>query len=262
MTRSTLRFSAALLLACLLVPGVAWLVLVCADFAGLENSAAPHPAWKTFSWIMATALTVPPALHLWPDRTHPLQKLFLEGCRAALFSFSVFAVLFIPLAHIFASWLHIPGIMLPLVMKTLAPFLSFPLLCISYAFARNLAPRPSPKHPMPPFGQIFGTSSFLLMMILFLYALAIPKSSSLFPPSFPPAIWALLFFCMRRALTTYGDAGIFPAWGMFCLLHLHWMIMSFSKSDPILLALATPLAVLEIFSSICLLLPSYRRWLN
>ena len=262
MTLTALRFPAALVPACLLVPVVAWLILVCADFAGLENSAAPHPAWKTFALIMAAAITFPPALHLWPDRSRPLSELLREGGRAVLFAFAVFALIFIPLAPLLAARLHVPDIMLPLVMKAMAPLLCCPLLWLSYSLARLLVPRPAPGKPLPSSVTAFGISSFALVTLLLLYALAVRESDLLFPPAVPSLVWAFVFLCLRHALAVYGDTGVVPAWGAFCLLHLLWMGMILAGADAPVLLLAAPPAALELFSSACLLFPSFRRWLN
>ena len=262
MTLTALRFPAALVPACLLVPVVAWLILVCADFAGLENSAAPHPAWKTFSLVMAAAITFPPAFHLWPDRSRPLRELLCEGGRAVLFAFAVFALVFIPLAPLLTARIHVPDIMLPLVMKALAPMLCCPLLWLSYSFARMLVPRPAPGRPLPSSVTAFGIASFLLVMLLLLYALVVRESDLLFPPAVPSLVWAFVFLCLRHALAVFGDTGMVPAWGAFCLLHLLWMGLVLFHADAQALLLAAPAAVLEIFSSACLLSPSFRRWLN
>ena len=262
MTLTALRFPAALVPACLLVPVVAWLILVCADFAGLENSAAPHPAWKTFSLVMAAASTFPPAFHLWPDRSRPLRELLCEGGRAVLFAFAVFALIFIPLAPLLTARLHVPQIMLPMVMKAMAPLLCCPLLWISYSFARMLVPRPAPGRPLPLPVLAFGISSFALVALLLFYALAVRESDLLFPPAFPSLVWAFVFLCQRHALAVFGDTGVVPAWGASCLLHLLWMAMILAGADTPALLLAAPMIVLELFSSACLLFPSFRHWLN
>ncbi|MBR5881879.1 MAG: hypothetical protein IKY97_00120, partial [Mailhella sp.] len=106
---TVLRFAAALILAALCVPAAGWLTLVCADFAGLDDCLSPRPGWMMFAAVSALAITLPPALHVWPDFSRSPRKLACEGQRAALFSFALFAVAFLAGARPLFQWMNVPA---------------------------------------------------------------------------------------------------------------------------------------------------------
>ncbi|WP_298067782.1 hypothetical protein [uncultured Mailhella sp.] len=261
MNASVLRFLAALFPACLLTPALAWLILVCADFAGLENSAAPHPSWRAFALLIAAALAFPPAFRLWPDRSRSPGILLREGCRATLLAFAAFALLFLLLAPLVTAFLPVPKIMLPLIAEALAPLLSAPLVWLSYALARALAPRPGPSSAPPPAMRAFSAASLGLTVFPFLCMLASQEAAALFPPSLPCLAWAIVIYGMRRALAVLGDGGVLPAWGASSLLHLFWLAALLPEAGNALLVMILAFAALEIFTCACLLTPSCRRWL-
>lgn len=257
---SFLRLSAALVLAFLLTPALAWLILVCADFVGLENCLTPHPAWRAFSLVAAAALAFPPVLYLWPDRRRPTQELFVEACRAVLFAFALFALIFLSLLPLLTSFLPIPRVMLPVVMRSLSLLICCPFVWMSYAIARKLVPRMCPVLPQPSAVRLFNLSSLALTTFPLLCLPVFPEGAALFPPNVSILGWVFLLFSIRCALTVLGDGGVIPAWTIACLLHVFWMIMLLPRIEGAVFILALLLITLEIFSSVCILTPSCRHW--
>ena len=258
-----LRFFSLLSLTLAAIPFAGWLILICADFLSLEDCLHPRPGWTAFALITALSLTLPPALHSWPDHTRPLRDILRETARAMLLSLALFAVIFLLGARPLFQWLGLPSLMLPTAALFLAPLVSCPLLYISYKAAVTLLPRPGPVTPRPQAVRAFGMLSLLLILLLMLHPFVLPA-----PPtplihasmqSMIAAVWR--FLALRHVLVTSGNAGFVPAWGGCCLVSVLEMLRVAPDAGATELMVMAVLLAVMIASCVCLLLPSSRKWL-
>lgn len=258
------RFFSLFALTLAAIPAVGWLILVCADFLSLADCLAPQPGWQLFALILSLSLVLPPALHAWPDRSRPLAELARETCRAVLFAFSLFALFFLAAARPLFLWLDIPAVLLPLAAANITPFFSCPLLYISYKMGTLLLPRPEPEALRPSAMRVFSALSLLLVLVLILHPFLTPGGSGV--PlvhagrlDMLGAAWRYL--ALRHVLAICGNAGFVPAWGGCCLISLLDMIRALPGAGAVELAVMASLFALMLASTVCLLLPSCRRWL-
>ena len=246
------------------IPFVGWLILICADFLSLEDCLSPQAGWTAFAFLSALSLVLPPALYAWPDLTRAIRVLVKETARAVLFAFSLFAVLFLLFARPFFQWLALPDIMLPMAALSLAPLLSCPLLYISYKTVSLLLPRPGPDAPAPLPMRMFGALSLAFIIAMACLPFLLPKTSAmqtLHAGSLDVLCAAWRFLALRYVLLSCGNAGFVPAWGGCCLLVVLDMARVLPGAGAGELAVMTVLFCLILASSVCLLLPSSRRWL-
>ena len=257
------RFFSLFALALAAIPFVGWLILICADFLSLEDCLSPQAGWTAFAFLSALSLVLPPALHAWPDLTRSPRHLLRETARAVLFAFTLFAVLFLLFGRPLFEWLSIPTIMLPMAALSLAPLVSCPLLYISYKVADLLLPRPGPDAPAPPAMRRFGLLSLLLVIALACHPFLQPGVSGPVMHagglSMLCAVWR--FLALRYVIFSCGHAGFVPAWGGCCLVSLLDMLRALPGAGGMELAVMAVLFCLMLASSVCLLLPSSRRWL-
>lgn len=259
------RFFSLFVLALTAIPFVGWLVLICADFLSLDDCLSPQPGWTAFALITSLSLTLPPVLHGWPDETRPLRDIVKETARAMLFSFALFAIVFLAGARPFFQWLGMPDLMRPMTALFLAPLLSCPLLYVSYKTAVALLPRPGPSLPRPRAVQAFGVLSLIFLVLLIFHAFLLPGESP--APlihtgrqSLIAAAWR--FFALRHVLLVCGNAGFVPAWGGCCLVSVLEILRALPGAGIADLAVLAALFALMTASCACLLLPSSRRWLR
>lgn len=258
------RFFSLLIVTLAAIPFAGWLILVCADFLSLADCLNPQPGWTAFALITALSLVLPPALHSWPDHTRTLRELLLETARTILFSFSLFAVLFLLGARPLLQWIGVPELMLPMAARFLAPLVSCPLLYISYKIAVTLMPRPGPDLPRPRAVRAFGALSLLLLLILVFHTFLLPGTHT--TPiihaggqSLIAAAWR--FLALRYVLVTCGNAGFVPAWGGCCLISLLEMLRAAPGAGMAELSIMAVFFVVMAASCVSLLLPSSRKWL-
>ena len=258
------RCFSVLVLTLAAIPATGWLLLVCADMRSLTDCLAPQPGWTAFALICALSLVLPPALHAWPDHSRPLSVILRETARAVLLAFALCAVFFLICARTFFDWLHLPDIMLPMAALTIAPVFSCPLLYVSYKTASLLLPRHGPVLPAPRSVRAFGAISLALVLMLFLLPFVRTQgigSVVLYTGGLDMLCEAWRFFALRHVIAERGNAGFVPAWGGCSLLSLLEMFRAMpgaEGADPLLMAV---LAALMIAGTVCLLLPSSRRWL-
>ena len=258
------RFFSLFALTLAAIPLSGWLLLVCADFLSLTDCLHPQPGWTVFALIAALSLTLPPALHSWPDHGRPLPDLLRETARAILLSFSAFALLFLVGTRPLFQWIGLPDIMLPTAVVFLAPLVSCPLQYLSYKISVALLPRPGPSAPRPHSMQAFGILAFILLFVLLCHSFILPGE-----PSAPiihagrqnmiAAAWR--FFALRYVIVSCGNAGFVPAWGGCCLISLLEILRSLPGAGTLELAFMALFFALMTASCVCLLLPSSRRWL-
>ncbi|WP_418764221.1 hypothetical protein [Mailhella sp.] len=258
------RFFLLLALTLAAIPSAGWLILVCADFLSLEDCLAPQPGWTAFALISALSLAIPPALHGWPDHTRPASVVARETARAMLLSLALFAVFFLLCARPLLQWLRVPELMLPTAALFLAPLLSCPAQYVSYKIAVVLLPRPEPSDPRPHSIQAFGALSLLLLFILVFHGFVLSgdHASPIIHAgrqSVIAAAWR--FLALRYVIAVRGDAGFAPAWGGCCLISVLDMARVLPNAGTAELAIMALLFLIMLTSSICLLLPSSRRWL-
>ncbi len=258
------RFFSLLILAVTAIPLAGWLVLICADFLSLDDCLSPQPGWTAFALICALSLVLPPVLHAWPDHTRSVRDLVRESARAVLFSFSLFAVIFLAGARPLFQWIGMPGLMRPMAALFLAPLISCPLLYVSYKIAVALLPRPGPSAPRPHAVQAFGVLSLVFLLLLIFHAFLLPGESP--APLIHKGRQYLIaaawrFFALRHVLVTDGNAGFVPAWGGCCLISVLEILRALPGAGVVELAVLAALFALMTASCVCLLLPSSRRWL-
>jgi len=256
-----LRFSSALLAIMLAVPAVAWLLLICADFVGLDDCLHPQGGWLTFAAVVALAITVPPALYAWPDDLRNGKALLREGARAALLSFALFAVLFLLGARPFFHWLDLPGIMIPIAAGNIAPLLACPAMFLSYRICRALLQRPGPASPAPASMHIFGWLALLFVLSVAFHPWMTEGRSLLFTDRVSLLCAAWVFVALRQVLLVRGEGGFAPAWGMLCLLCAFRLGTTLPGASAMELLAASIILGLALSSSFCLLHPESRRWL-
>lgn len=258
------RFFALFALITAAIPVAGWLILVSADFLSLGDCLDPQAGWMAFALITALSLVLPPALHSWPDLTRTLPDILRETARAMLFSFSLFALFFLLFSRPLLRWLNLPELMMPAAALFLAPLISCPLLYISYKIAVSLLPRSGPATPPPPSIRIFNMLALLLLILLLCHAFLFPGSqSSLITHSGKLAMLcaAWRFFALRHVIGYCGNAGFVPAWGGCCLISILEMLRALPGADPAETAVMAAAFILMTATSVCLLLPSGRRWL-
>ena len=258
------RCFSVLVLTLAAIPATGWLLLVCADLHSLTDCLSPQPGWTGFALICALSLVLPPALYVWPDHTRPLSVILRETARAVLLSFALCAIFFLLCARAFFDWIHLPDIMLPMAAFTIAPVFSCPLLYVSYKTVSLLLPRSGPALPAPRSVRAFGAISLALVLMLFLLPFAPTEgigSAVLHTGGLDMICEGWRFFALRYVIAERGNVGFVPAWGCCCLLSLLEMFRALpgaEGADPLLMAV---LAALMIAGTVCLLLPSSRRWL-
>lgn len=258
------RCFSVLVLTLAAIPATGWLLLVCADLHSLTDCLSPQPGWTGFALICALSLVLPPALYVWPDHTRPLSVILRETARAVLLSFALCAVFFLLCARAFFDWIHLPDIMLPMAAFTIAPVFSCPLLYVSYKTVSLLLPRSGPALPAPRSVRAFGAISLALVLMLFLLPFTPAEgigSAVLHTGGLDMICEGWRFFALRYVIAERGNIGFVPAWGGCCLLSLLEMFRALpgaEGADPLLMAV---LAALMIAGTVCLLLPSSRRWL-
>lgn len=258
---SVLRLAAALALAGLCVPAAGWLSLVCIDFAGLDDCLAPRPGWTMFATVSALSLTLPPALHAWPDLSRPCRELVRESLRAVLFSFTLFALLLLAGARPFFQWINVPPPMAGLVAANLSLTFSCPLAFLSYTLSRRLLPRQAPASPMPPAMRRFGWLSFLFLALAAFQTWMTGGEPLLFADRLSLLCAAWLIVALRMALHEHGEAGFVPMWGGFCLVCAFRLGQSVPYASPADMAIAAALLLLAVWSCLCLLRRESREWL-
>lgn len=258
---TVLRFAAALALAALCVPAAGWLLLVCADFAGLGDCLSPRPGWMMFAAVSALAIALPPALHAWPDFSRSPRELMRESLRAALFSFALFALAILAGARPLFTWMNVPAPMTDMVAANLSLTFSCPLAYISYSISRALLPRPAPEQPAPPSMKLFGWLALALILLSAAQPWLTGGEPLLFSSRLSLLCAAWLIFALRMALLSHGEAGFVPMWGGICLLFAIGLGRAVHSAGTADLAIAAFLLLLAALSCACLLRRESRFWL-
>ena len=256
-----LRFGAALLLASLCVPAAAWLLLVCADLVGLDDCLSPRPGWRMFAVVSSLALALPPALHAWPDHSRPSRELIQESLRAVLFSFSIFALIFLAGARPLFDWMKLPPLMTGMAAANLSLTFSCPLTFLSYCLSRRLLPRPAPELPAPPAMRRFGWLALGFIVLAAAQPWITGGEALLFPDTLSLVCAAWLVLALRMALAEHGEAGFVPMWGGLCLILSFRLGLSLPFSEPADFAVGILLLILAVWSCVCLLRKESREWL-
>ena len=256
-----LRLCTLFLAASLCAIPAGWLLLVCVELAGFDSSLLPRSGWTMFAAFGALAVTLPPALHAWPDDERPLAEILREVLRAALISFALSAVAFLAGMRPLARFLALPDIMMAPAAAMFAPLVASLLACLSATVCRALLPRPGPEEDAPPSMRRFGWVSLAALVLLLLHPWIIGVHTSLFPgrllyPAFLCAIVAL-----RHSLIGHGSAGMIPAWSGVCLLLAFRVGTLLPEADGTALAYCAALLLLIVASCFCLLHRESRRWL-
>jgi hypothetical protein len=256
-----LRFGVALLVALLCLPAFSWLLLVCADFAGLEDSLAPRAGWIMFSSVSAAALVLPPALHAWPDLSRPAGVLIPEGLRASLLSFALFALVFLAGARPLFEWMKLPAPITGMVAGNLSLTFACPLVFLSYTVCRSLLPRPAPEEGTPAPMYRFGWLSLGILALLVLQPWLTGNEPLLFSSKVELLCAAWIIFALRMALHDHANAGFVPVWGALCLVLMFRLGSSLPFAQAPDLALGGVLMLLLVWSCACLLRRESRDWL-
>ena len=257
------RFFALFILMIAAVPFTGWQVLICADFLSLDDCLNPGSGWTAFALITALSIVLPPVLHAWPDHTRPLSDVVRETARSMLLTLALFAVFFLAGAKPLFRWLGLPDIMMSMAALFLAPLIACPVQYLSYKAAVTLLPRPGPTGSRPRSVQIFSVLSLLFLFILIFHVFLLPGES--FPvihagrQNLLSAAWR--FFALRYVIVSRGNAGFAPAWGGCCLVSLLEVVRALPDAGGAELMIMAVLSLLMVASTVCLLLPSARRWL-
>ena len=258
------RFFSVLGLTLAAIPIAGWLLLVCADFLSLTDCLSPQAGWTAFALICSLSMVLPAALHVWPDHARSLPDILRETARAVLFSFSLFALFFLLFGRPLLDWLHLPKLMLPTAALALAPLFSCPLLYVSYKIASLLLPRPGPDAPAPRPVRLFGTCALAIVLMLLLLPFlrpAVGGTPVLYTSGLNMLCESWRFFALRYVIASCGNAGFVPAWGGCCLVSVLEMIRALPSAVGADLFIMAALFALMLAGSVCLLLPSSRRWL-
>lgn len=256
-----LRLCILFLVAALCALPAGWLLLVCTELAGFDSSLAPRPGWVMFAALCAPAVTLPPALHAWPDDSRPLSELIRETLRAALFSFTLCTLLFLAGMRPLARFLALPDIMMSTAAAMFAPFFASLLACLSAALCRMLLPRPVPEEDPPASMRWFSWITLVLIILLVLHPWIIGIHTSLFPGRLIYPAVMCLFIALRHSFVSHGNAGMVPAWGGVCLLLAFRIGTMLPDADAVGFAFCTALLLLVVASCFCLLHRESRRWL-
>lgn len=258
---SVLRFAAALFLAGLCVPAAGWLLLVCTDLVGLDDCLSPRPGWMMFAAVSGLALALPPALHAWPDLSRPVRELVRESLRAALFSFSLFAVATLAGARPLFEWLDLPLPVAGMAAANLSLAFSCPLACLAYSLSRRLLPRPAPEKPAPPAMRRFGWLALAFILLAAVQPGITGNDALLFSGSLSLLCGAWIALALRTVLLAHGEAGFVPVWGGFCLICAFKLGRSLPLAEAGDLAFCAALLILATWSCCCLLQRESRAWL-
>ena len=258
---SMLRFGSAILLALLCIPAFGWLLLVCADFSGLDDCLAPTPGWIMFAAVSSASLALPPALHAWPDLSRPAPTLVCEGFRAVLLAFSLIAVAFLAGARAFFDWMNFPAPMASMVAGNLSLTLACPLAFLSYFISRTLLPRPTPEEDTPAPMTRFGWLALGILALAIAQPWITGNASLLFHNNLDLLCTAWIILALRMVLHDHANAGFVPVWGTACLLLAVRIgnAMPFAKAPDIAIGAAIILAL--VWSCACLLRKESREWL-
>ena len=255
------RFGGALFLALFCIPAFGWLLLVCADFVGLDDCLAPRPGWTIFSWVSAAALVLPPALHAWPDLSRPARVLIPESLRASLLSFALFALVVLAGARPLFEWMKLPAPITGMVAGNLSLTFACPLAFLSYTLCRSLLPRPAPEEESPAPMCRFGWLSFGILALIVFQPWLTGNEPVIFPNKVELLCAAWIIFALRMALHDHANAGFVPVWGALCLILLFRLGSSLPFAKAPDLALGCVLILLLVWSCACLIRKESRNWL-
>ena len=256
-----LRFGVALLLALLCIPAFGWLLLVCADFVGLDDCLTPRPGWPMFSWVSAAALALPPALHAWPDLSRPAGVLIRESLRATLLSFALFALIVLAGARPFFDWMNLPTAITGMVAGNLSLTFACPLSFLSYTVCRKLLPRPTPEEDPPAPMYRFGWLALGILALIAVQPWLTGNEPLLFPNKVELLCATWVIFALRMALHDHANAGFVPIWGALCLMLLFRLSFSLPFAKAPDFAVGGVLIILLVWSCACLLRKESRDWL-
>ena len=256
-----LRFGLALILALLCIPAFGWLLLVCADFVGLDDCLAPRPGWTMFAWVSAAALALPPALHAWPDLSRPAGEIAREGLRATLLSFALFALVILAGARPFFDWMNLPAPMAGMVAGNLSLTFACPLAFLSYTVCRSLLPRPAPEGNTPAPMYRFGWLVLGILAIIVLQPWLTGNEPLLVSNKVELLCAAWIIFALRWALHDHANAGFVPVWGALCLILMFRLSSTIPFAQAPDLAISGVLILLLVWSCACLLRKESRDWL-
>ena len=256
-----LRFWAALALASLAALAVGWLTLVCADFVGLDDCLSPRPGWIMFAAVSAFSMTLPPALHAWPDLSRSPGELVREGLRSTLFSFTIFALLFLAGSRPLFSWMHVPAPMTAMVAANLSLTFSCPLAFISYTISRSLLPRPAPEASAPPAMRRFGWLAYAFLALAAVQPWLTGGEPLLFDNRLSLICAAWIILALRMAVREHGETGFVPVWNAIGLLLVFRLGRAVPFAAPADIAIAAVLFILAIWSCACLFRKESRDWL-
>jgi hypothetical protein len=256
-----LRFGAALLVALLCIPAFGWLLLVCADFAGLDDCLAPRPGWIMFAAVSSAALALPPALHAWPDLSRPSGTLLRESLRAVLLSFTAFALVFLAGARPFFAWMQLPAPVTGMIAANLSLTLSCPLAFLSYTISRRLLPRPAPEEETPAPMTRFGWLALGILVLVTVQPWLTGNASLLFSDKLELLCAAWLIIALRIALQDHANAGFAPVWGALCLILMFRLSSTMPFAQAPDLAISGVLILFLVWSCACLLRRESRDWL-
>ena len=258
---SLLRFGSGLLLALLCIPVFGWLLLVCADFAGLADCLTPRLGWGMFSWVSAAALALPPALHSWPDLSRPAGVLIRESLRATLLSFALFALVFLAGARPLFDGMNLPTAITGMAAGNLSLTFAFPLAFLSYTICRYLLPRPAPEEEAPAPMCRFGWIALGILALIAAQPWLTGNEPLLFPNKVELLCATWIIFALRMVLHDHANAGFTPVWGALCLILLFRLKSSLPFAKAPDLAIGGVLILLLVWSCACLIRRESRNWL-
>lgn len=259
---AVLRVVAALLLAALSSTVAGWLLLVCADFSGFEDCLWPRTGWAMFAAVSALALTLPPALHAWPDLSRQPRELIRESLRASLLSFALFAILFLAGSRFFFEWMKVPHPMTGIIASNLSLTLACPLAFLSYTVSRKLLPRPAPDEPEPRTMRLFGWLALGFLTLAAIQPWMTGGASLLFSSRLSLICAAWLVLSLRMVLLDHGEAGFVPMWGAFCLICSFRIGSAIPYARAVDIAVGIVLLTIAAWSCFCLLHKESREWLR
>ena len=215
-----------------------------------------------FAVVFSLAFALPPAFHAWPDHSRPSRELIQESLRAVLFSFSIFALIFLAGARPLFDWMHLPPLMTGMAAANLSLTFSCPLAFLSYCLSRRLLPRPAPEQPAPPAMRRFGWLALGFIVLATVQPWITGGEALLFPDTLSLVCAAWLVLALRMAVREHGEAGFVPAWGAMCLLFVFRIGQAVPFAAPADLALAAVLCLVAVWSCACLLRRESRDWLR
>ena len=222
------------------------------------------PEWLEYAVRISIGTLAPPALFAGLNLNYPRHRRLYSATCASLITFGIYTILFLLIIRLFAP--NPPALVLSMILSGCAPFIMCALLFLSYKLTVfYISPQSQSLPPPLPVNIFTGIVIILLICCLFQGASvfnlgSLPKiSASFFRLSRLPQD---LFLILAITWGLRSGQRIFRlVWAMICLYEIMTVFPLFGGLPPAWQVFNLARLGLVIAATICLYMPSTRRWL-